>query len=214
MARAQVAALLLISLPGCFDPIESQSDDDAHEGFGGDLRSRPVPSEGGGPSDAGGMGGMAGSGGASGVACGNTFCGTNEACHDSTGQCGADPTFAVCTPIPAGCPDVDEPTCGCDGVVYANSCEALLAGTDASESVSCTPPSNVLYQCGSGFCATAGTYCIAHEQPTDTVYECGQIPSKCGGPGEMSCACVSDLCTISDCGVLPSGRVLVTCAAE
>ena len=48
----------------------------------------------------------------------------NEFCKFPEGTCDWADIFGVCTPIPDECPDVWEPVCGCDGVTYANECEA------------------------------------------------------------------------------------------
>jgi hypothetical protein len=63
-------------------------------------------------------------------ACEPAACWSSEMCADDE-YCRFDACAAetgACEAIPEICPDVWEPVCGCDGVVYGNACEAAKAG--------------------------------------------------------------------------------------
>ena len=63
-------------------------------------------------------------------------CADGHFCARPRGQCLG---RGVCTPLPlaTGCPDIFMPVCGCDWVVYANACEASVAGVSVMQSDAC-----------------------------------------------------------------------------
>ncbi len=75
------------------------------------------------------------------VACGaraGATCTDAEYCAYATGDlCGAADAEATCQPRPAECLAINNPVCGCNGMTYANVCEAAKAGTGVSNEGAC-----------------------------------------------------------------------------
>ena len=57
----------------------------------------------------------------------NTTCGQGLYCAKPVGDCDGN---GRCEGIPAGCDDVVDPVCGCDGITYTNECQAHAAGVN------------------------------------------------------------------------------------
>ena len=119
-------------------------------------------------------------------------CEDDEFCDYSfDDSCGADDGGGFCEPRPMGCPDIADPTCACDGMVYGNACEANAAGFDVNAlRGGCTPPEGT-FGCGARFCDMT-SYCLVIVDDTGLppAYECRTLPGACGA--EPTCACVAE----------------------
>ena len=97
-------------------------------------------------------------------------------CHRAVGDCGG---AGQCQPIPAICPAVYDPVCGCDGQTYANACTAALAGASIEHPGVCMTPCTDDNDCvggdycnkdagdcqGTGECAAPAGLCPRHYDP-------------------------------------------------
>lgn len=166
----------------------------------------------------GGGGGVAGGGGmGTGTACGGFVgmqCGPTEYCDFPDEQCGAADGVGVCKPRPQGCPEFYSPTCGCDGVVYGNSCDAASAGQDVSDLGGCMAPEGT-FGCGHSFCTLATEFCqktLSDVGGMPDSYSCAPLPMACGDM--PSCACLGDPCGApvpGSCVQDVSGGLTFTC---
>jgi hypothetical protein len=130
----------------------------------------------------------------------NRQCAANEYCDYPRNSCGATDEPGVCMPRPAGCPDVNEPTCACDGQVYSNACDANAAGADLDARGTCTVPAGS-FVCGYRQCELVRQYCERQSSDVDNQpdgFTCKSLP---GCPSQLpTCGCLEtepcgDLCT-------------------
>lgn len=166
----------------------------ASGGSGGSGAAGGSGAQGGAGGQGGGQGGAGGQGGGSLGVCGGEAgepCPVDEYCDFQPSTCGGDDSTGICKLIPQiGCPEVDIPTCGCDGNVYGNECEAAAAGVDIDVTGSCTPPSDEQFACGAGFCWLGTEYCqwqISDVAGVDDEFQCFPLPTGCSGPPDCSC---------------------------
>jgi hypothetical protein len=151
-----------------------------------------------GPVDAGTDAGERACGGRLGATCPG-----DQYCDFGTNSCGATDEEGVCRPRPTTCPDllVAVPTCGCDGVVYGQDCEAYMAGTDLDALGGCPVPQG-MFACGYTQCSLASQYC--QRQVSDVGgepdgYDCRPLPTC---PSQFpTCACLAG----EPCGAMCSG---------
>ena len=181
-----------------------------------------------------GTGGMSGTGGASsassassaastsgstgtgsGISCGGKLgkmCLSTEYCDFPADACSLADESGSCTLRPTGCPDVNMPTCACDGTVYPSACAAAAAGVDLSLNGTCTPPTGK-FACGSGFCDTGISYCerdVSDVGGVPTTYQCKPLPPSCGLPA--TCSCLANVTCGSMCAPSNDGAgLVVTC---
>jgi hypothetical protein len=163
----------------------------------------------------GGFGGAGGTGGGGGSAfCGGIagiLCAADQFCDFPDDQCGGNDNTGVCVQRPIGCPDIYQPTCGCDNKVYGNACDANSQGVDVNVGEGCAPPGG-MFPCGAGFCALGMQYC---ERDTSDVgnqpssFSCHPLPATCGST--PSCACLSGVPCGGICMGSQNGAFEVTC---
>jgi hypothetical protein len=148
-----------------------------------------------------------------GVACGGgAVCGPTEYCEYGTNRCGTDGAIGVCTPRPFGCPDFYYPTCGCDGTIYGNDCDAAAAGVDVSNLGNCEPPKGQ-WACGEHFCNRGADYCqraVSDIGGWPDSYGCYPLPTSC--PDPATCDCLSgEPCWSFGCEAAGPGELTITC---
>ena len=141
-------------------------------------------------------------------------CGPGEYCDYPVNSCGTGGfDEGVCTPIPDGCPAVEEdPVCACDGVVYSGECAAALLGVDVALQGGCTPPPDT-FECGYKYCDPALSYCqwsVSDVGGYPDGWACVPLPEACGDtPG---CECLADEpCAMFACEPTDDGGLLITC---
>jgi len=66
----------------------------------------------------------------------NNQCPGGSYCQLPAGLCDGQ---GLCELQPVSCPPVSDPVCGCDGLTYANPCEASLAGVSIFQAGACPP---------------------------------------------------------------------------
>jgi len=122
-------------------------------------------------------------------------CATGLFCNfDIAAMCGAADQSGVCTPIPQGCPDLNDPVCGCNGKTYGNACEAAAQGVSVASKGVCPIADGAA--CGTrgapGSCAS-GSFCkrdiAAMCGVADAPGACAKIPLSCNRTFDPVCGC-------------------------
>src|SRR6185503_18067337 len=106
-------------------------------------------------------------------------------CKYENGTCGAADQTGLCTDIPASCPQVLAPVCGCDDNTYINECEASRESVSVVSEGECAAGGGPIdvEPCGGiagGPCA-AGEFCRLPEGECccDIQGACEVIPDVC-----------------------------------
>ena len=127
--------------------------------------------------------------------CGNTVddqdagpqCPVGEIFQHSDFRCGRGSSAGFCNPPSTNCQSWEPATCGCDGVVYQNVCEADHAGVDFGLVDQCTAPPD-MFACGYYFCPRNTTFCLESVvESGGGGFSCEPIPSKCASTPSCEC---------------------------
>lgn len=109
--------------------------------------------------------------------------------------CGAADGLGQCREIPALCPSLEAPVCGCDGQTYGNGCEAAAAGVSIVHDGACAPVGGSCGGLGGGMCP-AGEFCNIPRDPmgvscgaADQTGTCTAIPQACPDVVAPVCGC-------------------------
>jgi len=115
-------------------------------------------------------------------------CAEGEYCRFPAGTCDVADRQGICRPIPDACPTVWDPVCGCDGVTYANGCEANLTGGGVAHEGECREACdpNEAGTCGERrFCRLRHGMCEA----ADAQGVCITVPEVCPELFAPVCGC-------------------------
>lgn len=171
----------------------------------------------GGTGATGGTGTGGGTGGAgAGQTCGGlagTTCPAGAFCDFADGSCGNADATGVCVLVPQVCPLEAAPwqVCGCDGMVYGDTCSAAMAGVDVAANGGCIL-SVGQFACGSLVCNLSTQYCqvtTSDVAGTPDGFTCLSLPATCTAGAD--CTCLAGAACASTCTKETDGHLTVTC---
>ena len=210
---------LALAIIGCDSDVTSSGDGSG--GNGGDTSGSQVggSNAGGGNTGGNGAGGNTGGGGngggGAGTVCGGLGggeCAADEWCDYDIDNCGAFDNTGICRKRPdQGCPEILNPSCACDGMIYDNPCEAESAGQDLNATGICTPPAD-MFQCGAHFCDLASSYCermVSDVAGIPDTFACRAIPAACNV--NPDCACLANEPCTDQCEGDAATGLTLTC---
>ena len=131
-------------------------------------------------------------------------CPAGKVFEHSDFRCGKASSAGLCTTPSTNCQSWEPATCGCDGVVYQNVCEALHAGVDFGLVDQCTAPPD-MFACEYYFCPRNTTFCneIPYESEGYSDFSCEPMPPECASVPSCECLLKShDECEDDGMGML------------
>jgi len=141
-------------------------------------------------------------------------CADGLVCHFPDGSCHWGDPIGTCEVPPTVCPRFWAPQCGCDGVTYGNTCEALKAGATIDFAGACPDP-NAHGEgeiCGgiAGFQCKVGLVCQMPDAScdwADAAGVCVTPPGACAEVYEPVCGCDGQTYS-SPCHALMAGATI------
>jgi hypothetical protein len=150
-------------------------------------------------SGAGGATATTSSAATGGTPCGSAVCTVDQTCGYPVGTCSGTKS---CQPA-TSCMD-EKVVCGCDGMNYANQCDAEHLGGGTMSAAACAPPAGKFtciyeYQVPK-YCTLGAEYC--HITATGDLYTlaCVPLPASCGA-SPTDCSCLQDACATNSCAI-------------
>jgi hypothetical protein len=140
-----------------------------------------------------------------------TWCGHDVYCNAPEGTCPGGGVLGTCTPKPNDCTGESMAiTCGCNGQVYVNACEAYRSGVDVGSQNACQAPADP-FACGPVLCETKTEYC----ETINSYSQCKPLPAACQSPDAM-CGCLDDVLCVAapgapQCVKDADGHFFVSC---
>jgi hypothetical protein len=138
-------------------------------------------------------------------------CGNNAYCDAAEDACPGGGVFGTCAPRPKHCTGEEtQITCGCNGQIYIDACQAYAVGVDVGSQEGCKPPEDS-FACGPVLCEHGTTYC----QRSNGYHQCKPLPEACKASDAM-CGCLKEVFCISapgetGCEKSAEGDFFVTC---
>jgi hypothetical protein len=128
-----------------------------------------------------------------------------------------DAPTGTCQIVPAVCDDVEQPSCGCDGITYFNDCLRKANGIASSTALPCDLASALLCGGATGETCDGGALCAQFTRgppgpcPMGAVGTCWVVPMQCPmppPPGDMRWkACGGEVPCVDTCTAIQSGGV-------
>ncbi len=117
-------------------------------------------------------------------------CAKSQYCDLPAGTCGGADFQGKCVTIPAACPDLYAPVCGCDGKTYGNDCERIVAQAQRDHAGACKTVCKPLV-CPAGSKAVdkdgdgCADVCVCDDGSATVDGSCKTV---CGGFAGVACA--------------------------